>query len=207
MIFKPLWFLFDVRGRLSRDAYRTALLGLLLLDRVRDLLVGDAGSARTAALLLACNFLVSIALDAKRLHDTGRSALWILWIDLAAIAAVAVAMSQYTIDPALLRMALGPMGGQAALASSLGTTLAFGLALGAVIRATWLSFAGSSEQGERYERAPSVRAEVTSPPLDLASADALIAKALEMRAAEAGKAAESISKAPPYRASFGKRRA
>ena len=207
MIFKPLWFLFDVRGRLSRDAYRTALLGLLLVDRARDLVVGDGGSARTAALLLAFSFVVSIALDAKRLHDTGRSALWILWIDLAAIAAVAGVMSQYTIDPALLRMALGPMGGQTALASSLGTTLAFGLALGAGMRATWLSFAGSSEDGERYERAPVARAEIKTPALDLASADALIAKALEMRAAEAGKARQTVSHPQPNRATFGKRRA
>ncbi|HMN73152.1 MAG TPA: DUF805 domain-containing protein, partial [Rhodoblastus sp.] len=86
-----LWFLLDWRGRISRSAYRIAMLILALLvaslqlapDKLHGMLVG----------ILLAQLVVQAALDAKRLHDIGFSAIWVPAVSLACIGGAAALAS------------------------------------------------------------------------------------------------------------------
>jgi hypothetical protein len=83
--------LFDWRGVMSRAAYRrnlSILVVLNLLIRRLDLLSGAAAFG-WMALVTA----IGLSLDARRYHDMGRSAAWIVWVNFIA-AALAVAIFQ-----------------------------------------------------------------------------------------------------------------
>ena len=84
-----LLYPFDCRGVLGRAAYRRNLSVLVLVGALitrLDLLPGDAAWGWT---ILAT--AIGLSFDARRYHDMGRSAAWIVWANLigAALAVVA----------------------------------------------------------------------------------------------------------------------
>jgi hypothetical protein len=84
--------LFDWRGVMSRAAYRRNLSILVVVNLlIRKLdLVSGAAAFGWMALITA----IGLSLDARRYHDMGRSAAWIVWVNFIA-AALAVAIFQF----------------------------------------------------------------------------------------------------------------
>jgi hypothetical protein len=203
-----LWFLFDWRGRIGRSAYRIALL-------VFALLVAAIGSApiRADAFLIgmtALQLVVQAALDAKRLHDIGRSAWWIGWTNAICIAAGFALAMLAPESIATLRESLADTIGAAAAASPVACIVVAGAGLGAALRSTWLWMPNTRPAGAIYDHDPrSARAAAASTEEGASlDPDALIAKALAERAA-ALEAVARAAKAPskPNRKPFGRRAA
>jgi multidrug transporter EmrE-like cation transporter len=81
--------LFDWRGTLARAAYRRNVAILVLVDlicRRLDLFSDDALIAWTAVI-----WAISLSFFARRYHDMGRSAAWIVWANLISAALALVA--------------------------------------------------------------------------------------------------------------------
>jgi len=87
-----LLYPFDWRGVLSRAAYRRNISVLVLTGALikRLGLLPDAYSLAWTALA----FAIGLSFDARRYHDIGRSAAWIVWANLIA-AALAIAAFQF----------------------------------------------------------------------------------------------------------------
>jgi uncharacterized membrane protein YhaH (DUF805 family) len=203
-----IWFLFDWRGRIGRSAYRIALL-------VFALLVAAIGFSpiRADAFLIgmtALQLVTQAALDAKRLHDIGRSAWWIAWTNAACVAA-GFALAMLAPEAiAVLREAMADTIGAAASASPVVCIVVAGAALGAALRSTWLWMPNSRPAGAIYDHDPrSVRALAASTEEGSSlDADALIAKALaDQAAALAAVARDGKAPSKPNRKPFGRRAA
>lgn len=190
-----LWFLFDWRGRIGRSAYRTAMLVLALSvsalqlapDQLHGILVG----------LLLGQLVVQAALDAKRLHDIGLSAIWVPATSIACISAAAALASVSPEAAAMLGRHAQDIFGPAADKAGLKAILLTGLEAGALLRSSLLWAPKSNAGGDVYEYAPGNArlAALDAEGPTLSDADALIAKALAAQAEQAGKTAR-----PPTRA-------
>ena len=170
-----LWFLFDWRGRISRSAYRIAILALAVFialiyvvpTRVPALLAG----------LAALQLIVSMALDAKRMHDIGASALLVTATSVGGVALIA-AFAHYSPEAmatvsAQIEEKFGPLvGGHSAVCIAVS-----GLGLGSIVRWPFLSMMQSRDSGDAYAYAPAAR--VSDPALAPGKAEAKIAAALE----------------------------
>lgn len=173
-----LWFLFDWRGRIGRGPYRIAVLVLALFvaslelapQSLHGLLVG----------VLGLQLVVQAALDAKRLHDIGLSAVWIAITSLGCIAGAAVLAGQ---SPELLaivgRHAQEILGANADKSGPLAIALA-GLEAGALLRMSLLWRPKSKAAGDAYAFAQGGArpAETMRDEPSGLDADALIARAL-----------------------------
>lgn len=75
------WFLFSFEGRINRQPFWLYWLGWFVLICVVQSLTGEweSGQASTPTLIIAIVSLwTNLAVQAKRWHDTDRSAWWIL---------------------------------------------------------------------------------------------------------------------------------
>lgn len=188
-----LWFLFDWRGRLAAPPYRIAILTLaatvgalqIVPFRNPNLLLGIA----------AAQLFIQASLDAKRLHDIGRSA---SWVALTSVAGVALFARLHATMPEVAAATserlvgiIGPLAHEPIVA-----ILFSGLAGAAALRSTILASLRSSEEGAAYDHDPLARAKKAgddeSSNLD---ADALIARALEDRRLQ--EAASAMRQAAP----------
>ncbi|MCC0003176.1 MAG: DUF805 domain-containing protein [Methylobacteriaceae bacterium] len=185
-----LWFLFDWRGRVARGPYRIAVLVLALF--VTALELAPEGLHRLLVGVLILQLVVQAALDAKRLHDIGFSAMWVAISSLGCIAGAAALASQ---APEALELIgqhvheiLGPAadkGGPLAIALA-------GLEAAALLRTSLLWIPKSNAGGDAYDFAPGLRGATIDESASKLDADALIARAL---AEESARAADSATSA------------
>ena len=174
-----LWFLFDWRGRIDRTTYRVALLALVLIHKLFDV-VPDHMPAM-ALFFLALKFVINMALDAKRLHDTGASAIWIVGSDLIGMAGVFALMQSGVVNPKLLAAAYDQLLMLGDSGVSLPPWLLGGVAVGTVLRSPWLAYAPSSKGANAFDfnpRAGLLQTHDVEPDID---AEAIIARALAER--------------------------
>lgn len=186
-----LWFLFDWRGRVARGPYRIAVLVLALF--VTALELAPDGLHRVLALVLILQLVVQAALDAKRLHDIGFSAMWVAISSLGCIAGAAALASQ---SPEALELIgqhvheiLGPAadkGGPLAIALA-------GLEAAALVRTTLLWIPKSNAGGDAFDFAPGRRSVDVVESASKLDADALIARALAEEKARAVDVAASAT--------------
>lgn len=203
-----LWFLFDWRGRIARGPYRIAILVLALFVASLELAPQSLHGLLVGALGL--QLVVQAALDAKRLHDIGFSAVWIAITSLGCIAGAAILAAQ---SPEVLAMlgrhaeeVLGP-------AADRGGPLAIVLAsleAGAVLRTSLLWAPKSKAAGDAYAFEPGKARFTGADAAESAKvdADALIARALaEQKARRPAQVAErSVRPSAGPRKSFGARK-
>lgn len=207
-----LWFLFDWRGRIARGPYRMAVLVLALFvaalelapDTLHGLLVG----------VLLGQLIVQAALDAKRLHDIGFSAVWVPIVSLACIGAAAALATQSPEALALIGQHVHDILGPAAdKGGPLAIALA-GLEAAALLRTSLLWLPKSNAGGDAYayepgkERLDAIGAGVAV----RRDADALIAEALARQQADEARAPEASTRmapkaAPARTTTFGARKA
>jgi uncharacterized membrane protein YhaH (DUF805 family) len=168
-----LWLLFDWRGCISRGTYRIGLLVAVLLNQ--GIAYGTDAPQTTRLALSALSFVMVLALEAKRFHDIGRSAAWILWVNLATLpigllirAAVPDIFELLEADETLPMVSLLPQ-----VWPVQGAVL--GLALGSFAKGLWLSFARSTHGLIVYARVTEA---------DKVPADPGLASALERALAE-----------------------
>lgn len=139
----------DPRGRCNRKGLLQIALGLLALQIATGLLIWLGGIALDGPLALALKlgFLwLAIAAASKRLHDTGRSAWWIVWTLLAVLAWSTV------VAVALLLM----FGDKILAPGAGGFEIHFALTMLLVLAATlWLHFAPGDSASNRYGSCPS----------------------------------------------------
>jgi hypothetical protein len=135
--------LFDWRGTLARGAYRRNATILVLVDlilRRLDLLSGGALIAWTVLM-----WAVGFSLIARRYHDMGLSAAWIVWANLIA-AALALIVFQFfpdALNAVPLPEWLRP-GGQAGwVIGRLVLPAAVGAAVGSLAQSLWLAWGPS----------------------------------------------------------------
>lgn len=191
-----LWFLLDWRGRIGRSAYRTAILVLALLVAALQL-VPEKLHAMLVGVLVA-QLVVQAALDAKRLHDIGMSAIWVPAASLACICGVAVLA---VLAPGALDLVgqhvhdiLGPAANKS---GPLAISLA-GLETAAVLRSSLLWTPKSNAGGDAYAYEPGqVRlAALEADAKGGSDAAAIIARALAAQAAEVETRAVQPVRAP-----------
>ena len=75
------WFLFSFEGRINRKPFWLYFLGLFVVILVSEMLTGDFNSPDASGLtmvLMVISIWSNLAVQAKRWHDTDRSAWWIL---------------------------------------------------------------------------------------------------------------------------------
>jgi uncharacterized membrane protein YhaH (DUF805 family) len=151
-----LLYFFDWRGVLSRADYRRNFSILVLTGAlIRRLGLLPAGYALAWTLLA---FVIGLSFDARRYHDTGRSAAWMVWANLIA-AAVAIVVFQFI--PNVLDYIPQPEDGpDAASQAVLGRFVlpAFvGVLIGNVAQSLYLAFAPSAAGDNTYVRQAPVR--------------------------------------------------
>jgi hypothetical protein len=203
-----LWFLFDWRGRIGRSPYRIAWLVVALFAASLDYLPvkGDAFLASIAALQL----VVALALDSKRLHDIGLSAIWLAATSVAGVAlAAALVFSVPDLAPVLSEKLSASIGAGLAASPALCIAVA-GTGLGAAMRAPFLWVIQSRDAGAAYDYDPRARARAAASEIgkisagaEAALAQALIDKQLQEIAAAAGRTGGAQGK--PARKTFGRR--
>lgn len=207
-----LWFLFDWRGRIGRSAYRIAILVLALVvgalqlapDNLRPLLIG----------VVALQVVVQAALDAKRLHDIGMSAFWVVATSLASVGATAALAVGYPDALTLMTEQLAEIIGPHAAGEPAAAIALAGLGLAAFVRSTLLWLPKSRSAGDVYAYDPlhgrlAAAGAETSSAID---ADRLIAQALaESRTRDLRATLKDMQRpagaAPGSRKSFGRRTA
>ena len=165
-----LWFLFDWRGRISRSAYRTAMLVLTLLIASLQLAPDKLHNILTGVLL--AQLVVQAALDAKRLHDVGLSA---AWVPATSIACIAAAAALGSVSPeasaALGRHVHEILGPAANKGGPLAIALA-GLEAAALMRSSLLWLPKSSPRGDVYEFRPGAGGATAGEAAEIARLDA-----------------------------------
>jgi uncharacterized membrane protein YhaH (DUF805 family) len=146
-----LWLLFDWRGCIGRVTYRVGLLVTVLVNEAVAYATDAPQTTRLA--LTALSFAIVLSLEAKRFHDIGRSAAWIVWVNLAALpigllirATVPDIFDLLEVDETLPAISLLPQ-----VWPVQGAVL--GLALGSFVKGSWLSFARSTSGENAYARA------------------------------------------------------
>jgi hypothetical protein len=191
--------LFDWRGTLARAPYRRNVAILVLVDlicRRLGLLSDDALIIWTAVL-----WAISLAFFAKRYHDMGRSAAWIVWANL--ISAV-VALVAFQVFPDALAFIPLPdwlhPGGQAEWIIGRWVLPALvGVAVGSLAQSLWLAWGGSYPGPNPYatptapRREPSLREDASDAD---AAAQAIIDRHLATRRGERAADAPAPSSGP-----------
>ena len=201
-----LWFLFDWRGRIDRRSYRLALLVLVLVHKLFGV-IPDRLPALALG-LLAGKLVISTALDAKRLHDTGASAIWILLTDLLAAAGVLALEQSGSVSDGLLSSIFEQVLMLDGAALPVPAWLLSGFVLGSVLRGPWLAWAASSPGANGYDFDPRARLNAAPEAEEAFNADRLIARALAKQQAPAtpqGPSGGLRPAGPARRASFGRR--
>lgn len=202
-----LWFLFDWRGRIGRSPYRIAILTLTLTSAV--LQIAPLRATALFAGMTTVQLIVSAALDAKRLHDIGQSAIWVAITGALGVGGVAAFAWSSPEAAALLTQALA--GSLGPLAVHLPACIAAaGLAAAAALRSPFLWAVNSKPSGAVYDYNPRARASADPAPASTVSADEAIARALaeqKRRQRIAGPASAPRATAAPgvERKSFGRR--
>jgi uncharacterized membrane protein YhaH (DUF805 family) len=156
-----LLYPFDWRGVLSRAQYRRNFSILVLAGALisRLGLLPDAYSFAWTAISVA----VGLSFDARRYHDIGRSAAWIIWANLIA-AALAIVLFQFipnALDYVPLPQDWRPdAAGQAAL-GRFALPAVVGVLIGNVAQSLFLASAPSAKGDNPYARqAPAPRRDV-----------------------------------------------
>ena len=147
-----LWFLFDWRGRISRSAYRLAILALALFVAIIGHLPEQAPALMLG--LTAAQLVVSMALDAKRMHDIGMSAALVVVTSLAGVGFVAFLSVQ---APDVLHLLAGRVEeilGAGAVSGPAVTIGVIGLSMGSAVRWPFLSLINSRDSGAVYDFKP-----------------------------------------------------
>lgn len=172
-----LWFLFDWRGRLAASPYRIAILALAAT--VGALHIVPFRNPNLLMAIASAQLFIQASLDAKRLHDVGRSASWVALTSVAGVAIVAKLHSSMPTFAAASAERLSEMIGPMAHEPLVAIVFA-GLAGAAALRSMILTPLRSSEEGAVYDHDPLAHikqaGEVETSNID---ADALIARALE----------------------------
>ena len=142
--------LFDWRGVLTKAAYRRNLSILVLVDLLIGRLDILSGPASYGWMALAT--AMGLSFDARRYHDMGRSAAWIVWANLL-FAAFAIALFQFI--PNVLDYIPLPedwrvdAAGQAVFGRFVLPAL-IGAILGNVVQSLWLLAAPSATGPNRF---------------------------------------------------------
>ncbi|HLW91627.1 MAG TPA: hypothetical protein VKS78_10035 [Roseiarcus sp.] len=208
---------FDWRGALARGVYRRNMSILVLVSAIvrwLDLLHGGAFLAWTAAV-----WMMALSLNARRYHDMGRSAAWIVW---ANVIAAAVTIVAFQFAPNLLTYVPLPVfsgldsGSQAVLGRFVLPAIV-GAFIGNFMQAIWLayapSFAGPNPYAAQTPAPAKPGAKRDDDTFDEAAAQAIIDRHLAARqtnsATVAAAAVSAPLAAPGVNAprAFGKRRA
>jgi uncharacterized membrane protein YhaH (DUF805 family) len=145
-----LIYLFDWRGVMSRAAYRRNLSILFLVD----LLIGRLGLLSESASYgwMAVAAAMALSFDARRYHDMGRSAAWIVWANVIS-AVVAIVIFQFI--PNVLEYIPLPQdwrvdaAGEAIFWRFVVPSIV-GVALGNVVQSLWLMSAGAATGANPY---------------------------------------------------------
>jgi uncharacterized membrane protein YhaH (DUF805 family) len=145
-----LIYLFDWRGVMSRAAYRRNLSILILVD----LLIGKLGvlSEPASYIWWVVATVMGLSFDARRYHDMGRSAAWIVWANIIS-AIIAIAIFQFI--PNVLDYIPLPedwrvdAAGEAVFWRFVIPSIV-GVALGNVVQSLWLMTAGSATGPNSY---------------------------------------------------------
>lgn len=194
-----LLYPFDWRGVLSRGAYRRNLsilvLAGLVINRL-DLLPGTASLVWAAAAAA-----IGLSFDARRYHDMGRSAAWIVWANLIA-AALTIAVFQFfpnMLDYVPLTERWRPDAAGAAILGRFALPAVVGVILGNIAQSLWLASAPSAS-GDNPYAAPAARprgavAREDDGP-DEATLQAIIDRHIAQRPLEAPPAAARTSATP-----------
>jgi uncharacterized membrane protein YhaH (DUF805 family) len=133
-----VWYLFDWRGRIGRIAFLGGLLATAFLEG----LVWRAFPAPLVIFLVhSVSVLITLSLESKRLHDLGRSALWILWMSIGITFWAVLTFLLIVTMPSLsgLRAGANSFGGALFLGSSR-HWMFVGFALPILIKMGWLIF-------------------------------------------------------------------
>jgi hypothetical protein len=190
--------LFDWRGTLARGAYRRNAAILVFVDlilRRLDLLGASALIAWTALM-----WAVGLSFIARRYHDMGRSAAWIVWANLIA-AALALIVFQFYPD-ALNAIPLPDWlrpGGQAEwVIGRLVLPAVVGAAVGSLAQSLWLAWGPSYVGANPYARHVPARASASRDEsiADEAAAQQIIDRHLAARKSEPAAEASAPTPAP-----------
>jgi hypothetical protein len=186
--------LFDWRGTLARAAYRRNVAILVLVDQIlrRLDLLSDSALIVWTALLWA----IGLSFIARRYHDMGQSAAWIVWANLVA-AALALAVFQFF--PNALDFVPLPdwlhLGGQAQwIFGRLVLPALVGAAVGSLAQSLWLAW-GASYAGANPYAAPAGPRRSLGPREDVSEGDAAAEAIIErhLAASRSERAAETPS--------------
>jgi len=192
--------LFDWRGTLSRSAYRRNFAILVLLDLILKRLELVSGPALIVWTALV--WAVGFSFIARRYHDMGRSAAWIVWGNLiaAVLALIAFQFAPDAFKAVPLPNWLRP-GGQAQwVMERIVLPLVVGGAVGSLTQSLWLAWGPSYVGANPYfglvpaKRAPRQRDEAIA---DDAAAQEVIDRHLAARRSQP--AAESPASPPALR--------
>jgi uncharacterized membrane protein YhaH (DUF805 family) len=210
--------LFDWRGAIGRAAYRRYLTILVLVNvllRRLDLLHDAAFVVWTAAV-----WAVALSLNARRYHDMGRSAAWIVWANLIAAAATIVAFQfvPNLLDYLPLPESVRLDSGSHAVIGRFVLPAIVGAYIGNLFQAIWLANAQSCVGPNPYAEAtplfPSTLGRRDSEAADDKAAQAIIDRHLAARRSEASTVSPTAPPSPNAPSSgvsapraFGRRRA
>ena len=201
-----LWFLFDWRGRVDPRSYRRAILVIAMIAGLLEFI--PARNPNFLLGLASAQLLVQAALDSKRLHDIGRSAVWIFISGGLCGAAIAgLILPSPDLSAALtetMAKSIGP-----AANSALASIAFAAMTLAAALRAAILATRGSNKAGAAYDYDPraggiAATGEGGRSRLD---ADALIAHALAGQKLKERAAAGQVAPQSGARKTFGRRAA
>jgi len=160
-----LLYPFDWRGVLSRAAYRRNLSILVLVGLVIDRLGLLSGTASLVWAVLAA--AMGLSFDARRYHDMGRSAAWIVWANLIA-AALTIAAFQFfpnMLDSVPLPERWRPDPDGEAILGRVALPAVLGVVLGNIAQSLWLASAPSASGDNPYAR-PAARPRAAAAPED-----------------------------------------
>lgn len=185
--------LFDWRRVLNRAAYRRNLSILVLVSLLVDtlgLFPGQTGYAWTAV-----TTVVGLSFDARRYHDMGRSAAWIVWANLIA-AGFAIAVFQFfpnVLDALPLPEDWRVDAAGMAVFGRFVLPALVGLVVGNVFQSIWLAVAPSAVGPNPYVRAKPAggRAEKDEDKPNEAAIQAMINRHLAQRQNEDARQSEA----------------
>jgi hypothetical protein len=146
--------LFDWRGVLSRAAYRRNLSILVLVNLLigrLDLLHGPASEVWTVL-----SAAMGLSFDARRYHDLGRSAAWIVWANLI-FGALAIVVFQFipnVLDYVPLLAALGIDPNADVVFGRFVIPAIVGVVVGNIVQSLWLAYAPSMTGANPYAVSP-----------------------------------------------------
>lgn len=146
-----IWYFFDWRGRIGRLSFFAGYFGSAIIA------VALERAARPWPILVflvfSAGLLVNLSLEAKRWHDMGRSALWILWTSLGIgfwFGFTMIAMVPWSSLAHPVRGAANGAAG-ASIIASLGYWLLAGVVLPLLLKMGWLAFGRGAAGFNEYD--------------------------------------------------------